>query len=298
MEGRTDTEVNLPEVKPKGKEDMTGQKPAEVADRLAAIVEVKREEVAALSDQREALREAAAAAPPTRGFEAALRVPGEVRLLAEIKNRSPSAGPIREGADPVDVAQAYVEGGAAALSVLTDERFFGGSLNALRRVRAAVSLPLLRKDFIIDPLQIHEARAAGADAILLIVRILDDAQLRDLHSEARDLGLDVLVEIHDPAELDRALAIGASLIGVNNRDLSTFRTDLALSIDVAPGIDSGVTLVAESGIRTREDVARLGAVGVDAILVGESLMRQPDLREAAAALSGIPRDGRVRSAAS
>ena len=284
-------------MKPKGKEDMTGQKRAEVADRLAAIVEVKRDEVAALDGHRERLREAASAAPPTRGFAAALRAPAEVRLLAEIKNRSPSAGAIREGADPVDVARSYEVGGAAALSVLTDERFFGGSLDALRRVRAAVSLPLLRKDFIIDPVQIWEARAAGADAILLIVRILDDAQLRALHDAALALGLDVLVEIHDPAELDRALAIGATLIGVNNRDLSTFQTDLALSFEVAPGVDAGVTLVAESGIRTRADVEQLGAVGVDAILVGESLMRQPDLEAAAAALSGVPRDGNVRATA-
>ncbi len=290
--------MNLPEAKPKGKEDVIGHESARSVDRLAAIVEVKREEVAALENDRAALREAATAAPPTRGFAAALRVPAEVRLLAEIKNRSPSAGAIREGADPVEVARAYEAGGAAALSVLTDERFFGGSLEALRRVRAAVSLPLLRKDFIIDPVQIWEARAAGADAILLIVRILDDAQLRDLHAEARALGLDALVEIHDPAELDRALAIGASLIGVNNRDLSTFRTDLALSLEVSPSVNAGVTLVAESGIRTRDDVERLGSAGVDAILVGESLMRQTDLQGAAAALSGVSRDDRVRAAAS
>ena len=288
--------MNLPEVKPKSKEDVTGTKSRGRNDRLAPIVAVKRGEVAALYNQRERLREAARGAAPTRGFAAALRSPAEVRLLAEIKNRSPSAGVIREGADPVDVARAYESGGAAALSVLTDERFFGGSIEALRRVRDAVNLPLLRKDFIIDPVQIWEARSAGADAILLIVRILTDDQLRDLHEEARACDMDVLVEIHDPTELDRALAIGATLIGVNNRDLSTFRTDLAMSLEVAPTIESGVTLVAESGIRTKEDVQRLGAVGVDAILVGESLMRQPDLREAAAALVGQPRSDHVRSA--
>lgn len=289
--------MNLPEAKPKGKDSIGGEPSGEKTDRLAVIVDVKREEVEALHHRREALRQAALAAPPTRGFAAALRSPAEVRLLAEIKNRSPSAGPIREGADPVEVARSYEAGGAAALSVLTDEQFFGGSLQALQRVREAVALPLLRKDFIIDPVQIWEARAAGADAILLIVRILTDAQLRDLHDEARALGLDVLVEIHDPAELDRALAIGATLIGVNNRDLSTFRTDLVLSLTVAPDIDPEVTLVAESGIRTSEDVQRLGAVGVDAILVGESLMRQPDLREAAAALAGHARNGQARQAA-
>lgn len=289
--------MNVPEAKPKGKENLSTATTPETLDKLAAIVAVKRDEVAALRGREAELREAAIAAPPTRGFAAALRSPAEVRLLAEIKNRSPSAGAIREGADPVDVARAYQAGGAAALSVLTDEQFFGGSLEALRRVREVVNLPLLRKDFIIDPLQIWEARAAGADAILLIVRILTDAQLRDLHARARDLGMDVLVEIHDPAELQRALAIGASLIGVNNRDLSTFRTDLSLSLSAAPGVDPAVTLVAESGIRTREDVQRLGAAGVDAILVGESLMRQPDLQAAAAALVGHPRNGQARSAA-
>jgi indole-3-glycerol phosphate synthase len=191
------------------------------------------------------------------------------------------------------VAADYAAGGAAALSVLTDREYFDGSLAALQAVRAAVELPLLRKDFTLDPLQLWEARAAGADAVLLIVRILDDARLRELLGLAADLRLDSLVEVHDASELDRALQAGASLVGVNNRDLRTFRTDLDLTLRLAPRVPAAVTLVAESGIRTAEDVARLGAAGVDAVLVGESLMRQEDLRAAVRAIVGQPkREGR------
>jgi indole-3-glycerol phosphate synthase len=265
-----------------------------ITDRLARIVEAKREEAAGLAGEGRRLREEARSAPPTRPFAAALRDPAEVRLLAEIKRRSPSAGEIRPGANPAEIACAYVAGGAAALSVLTDEAFFGGSLSALRAVRDAVEVPLLRKDFVLDAVQVWEARAAGADAILLIVRILEDAALADLHALARELGMDVLVEVHDEGELDRALAIEPGLLGVNNRDLGTFRTDLALSLSMAKRVDPRITLVAESGIRTREDVARLGEAGVDAILVGESLMRQPDVRAAAAALTGVPRSSDAR----
>jgi len=293
-ESRRETEKNVPESKPKGKEIRMGVTGGAMRDRLAEIVETKRGEVAGLVGRAAELRREAESALPARAFAAALRVGPEVRLLAEIKRRSPSAGWIREGVDVVEVASAYVEGGAAALSVLTDAPYFGGDLEALRRVRASVDLPLLRKDFTIDPVQIWEARAAGADAVLLIVRILDDARLADLHTLARELGMDVLVEVHDEEELGRALAVGASLVGVNNRDLSTFRTDLALSVELAPGVDARVTLVAESGIRTAEDVCRLGAAGVDAILVGESLMRQTDLVSAARALAGHPRDAAVR----
>jgi indole-3-glycerol phosphate synthase len=263
-------------------------------DRLAIIVEEKKREVARLRPRAQTLLKEAETATPARPFASALRRSGEVRLLAEVKRRSPSAGEIRPGADSVDVARRYAAGGAAALSVLTDERFFGGSLDDLLHVRAAVDLPVLRKDFVIDSLQLSEARAAGADAVLLIVRILEQSQLRDLHTAARELGMDVLVEIHERSELDRALAACATLIGINNRDLSTFQTDLALSLDLAPGVDSGVTLVAESGIRSSEDVRRLGAAGVDAVLVGESLMRQPDLQAAAEALVGLPRDAEAR----
>lgn len=265
-----------------------------LTDRLATIVQAKRREVSALRGREADLRAEAEAAEPPRAFTAALRVPSEVRLLAEIKRRSPSAGLIRADVDAAEIAREYVAGGAAALSVLTDEEFFGGSLEALRGVRRVVGLPLLRKDFMIDPVQVWESRAAGADAVLLIVRILEDGLLSELHTLAREVGLAVLVEIHDERELERALRIDADLIGINNRDLSTFHTDLALSLGLSATIDPRVTLVAESGIRTPEDVQRLGACGVDAILVGESLMRQPDLRAAAAALSGHPRNPLVR----
>jgi indole-3-glycerol phosphate synthase len=259
---------------------------------LARIVETKRREVLELAGTGPELRSRAADAPPARGFAAALRTPAEVRLLAEVKRRSPSAGDIRPGADPAEVARAYHEGGAAALSVLTDREYFGGSLDALRAARAAVPLPIIRKDFVVDPLQIWEARAAGADAVLLIVRILDDARLGEFLGLAGELGLDALVEAHDAGELERARAAGATLLGVNNRDLDNFVTDLGLSFRLAPGVPAGLTLVAESGITSAADVDRLGAAGIDAILVGESLMRQPDLRAATAALVGRPRVAR------
>ena len=261
---------------------------------LQRIVDTKRGEVADLAPRRAELRARAADAPPARGFAAALRRPGEVRLLAEVKRRSPSAGEIRPGADPVEVARAYESGGAAAVSVLTDREFFGGDLDALRRVRAEVGLPAIRKDFLIDPVQLWEARAAGADAVLLIARILDDTRLAELLGLAAEGGMDALVEVHDAGELERALAAGARLVGVNNRDLGSFTTDLDLSVRLARSVPGGVTLVAESGIRTAGDVDRLGAAGVDAVLVGESLMRQDDLRAAAAALAGRPRDPAAR----
>ncbi|HEX2189708.1 MAG TPA: indole-3-glycerol phosphate synthase TrpC [Longimicrobiaceae bacterium] len=261
---------------------------------LQRIVDTKRGEVAALAPRRAELRARAADAAPARGFAAALRRPGEVRLLAEVKRRSPSAGEIRPGADPVEVARAYEAGGAAAVSVLTDREYFGGDLDALRRVRAEVGLPALRKDFLVDPVQIWEARDAGADAVLLIARILDDALLAELLGLAAESAMDALVEVHDAEELERALAAGARLVGVNNRDLGSFRTDLELSVRLAPSVPGGATLVAESGIRTAADVDRLGAAGVDAVLVGESLMRQDDLRAAAAALAGRPRDPAAR----
>jgi indole-3-glycerol phosphate synthase len=270
----------------------TSPAPPLAADILSRIVATKEVEVRALRGRAPELRARARDAAPTRGFAAALRRSDEVRLLAEIKRRSPSAGPIRPDSSPVEVAAEYHRGGAAALSVLTDRDYFDGSLQALESVRAAVDLPLLRKDFTIDPLQVLEARAAGADAVLLIVRILEDGLLADLLGLAGDLGLDALVEVHDEAELGRALAAGASLVGVNNRDLATFRTDLELTLRLSASVPALTTLVAESGIRTPEDVRRLGAVGVDAVLVGESLMRQPDLSGAARALVGHVKQGR------
>ena len=194
-----------------------------VLDRILAT---KREEVAALAPARQSLRDRVRDLPPARGFGEALRVPGEVRVLAEIKRRSPSAGPIRPDAVPSEIARDYRDGGAAALSVLTDRSYFGGSLSVLEEVRAAVELPLLRKDFIIDPVQIWEARVAGADAILLIVRALESEQLRELRGLAEEAGLHTLIEVHDPSEVEAALESGGRVVGVNNRDLATFRTGL------------------------------------------------------------------------
>jgi indole-3-glycerol phosphate synthase len=262
---------------------------------LETIVAVKREEVALLRPRREELRARAADAASPRDFAGALRDAGEVRLLAEVKRSSPSAGPIRPDADAAQVARWYEAGGAAAVSVLTDRRFFGGALEDLVGVRAAVALPVLRKDFMIDALQLFEARAAGADAILLIVRILEDSRMRELLELAHELGMSALVEAHDTDELGRALAVGARLVGVNNRDLATFRTDMELSVRLAPSVPSGVTFVAESGIRSPVDVRRLGEVGVDAILVGESLMRRPDPVGATRALVGVPKLAGARS---
>jgi indole-3-glycerol phosphate synthase len=262
---------------------------------LDRIVRTKRDEVKATVPRLAELRDMTRQADAPRGFAAALRRPAQVRLLAEVKRRSPSAGDIRPGADPVEVARAYVAGGAAALSVLTDREYFGGDLAYLRAVRGAVDIPVIRKDFLIDPVQVWEARAAGADAVLLIARILEQPLLVELHGLARELGMDVLVEAHTEAELDRALDAGATLVGVNNRDLDTFVTDLELSLRLAPRVPAGITYVAESGIRTAADVDRLGAAGVDAILVGESLMRQADLRAAAAALAGRPRSPEMRA---
>jgi indole-3-glycerol phosphate synthase len=274
---------------PKHKHGSPTSAQASTGGILDRIVASKRREVEEIAPRAAELRARAADADPARPFAAALRQPAEVRLLAEVKRRSPSAGPIRPGADPADVARAYAAGGAAALSVLTDGPFFGGDLEALRLVRRRVGLPVLRKDFVIDPVQLWEARAAGADAVLLIVRILEPPLLQELLGLSSELGMDALVEVHDRAELERALRADATLIGVNNRDLDSFRTDLTLSLELAREVPPSVTLVAESGIRTGEDVVRLGAAGVDAVLVGESLMRQEDLSAAAAALVGHPK---------
>jgi indole-3-glycerol phosphate synthase len=270
----------------------TGSLPAEGV--LGAIVARKRAEVAALRSRSSELRAQASDADPPRAFAGSLRREGEVRLLAEVKRRSPSAGWIAEGADAVAVALGYEAAGAGALSVLTDADGFGGSLDDLRAVRSAVRIPVLRKDFVVDPLQVWEARASGADAVLLILRILEDGIYGELAGLAAELGMSVLCEAHGEVEADRGLALGATLLGINNRDLDTFRTDLELSIRVAPRIRSDVTLVAESGIRTPADVDRLGEAGVDAILVGESLMRTADPGGAAAALVARPRSAGVR----
>jgi indole-3-glycerol phosphate synthase len=204
-----------------------------------------------------------------------------------VKRASPSAGPIAPGIDVVAVARAYEAAGAAACSILTDRRFFDGELGFLAAARAAVKIPLLRKDFVIDAYQVAEARAAGADAILLIVAALDDVELGELSAAAADFGMDALVEVHDEAEAERAVGAGATLIGVNHRDLRTFTMDLGLTGRLAPQLPAGTVLVAESGIRTPADVAGLAAAGAHAILVGETLMRARDLGVELAAL----RDG-------
>lgn len=228
----------------------------------------------------------AAGAP--RGFGAALARPAgaPVRVIAEIKRASPSAGPIRAGADPAAIAREYADAGATCLSVLTDERYFDGHLSFLGRAREAVELPLLRKDFVIDPYQLVEARVAGADAALLIVAALEQPLLRELLAATAELGLDALVEIHSEAEAERALEAGARLIGVNHRNLATFEIDMALTERLRPHVPAGTVLVGESGIRTSEDVARLAAAGADAILVGESLMRAPSPGQALRELRG------------
>lgn len=211
-----------------------------------------------------------------RDFKAALQRP-TVALIAEVKKASPSKGLLVKDFNPVRIARTYEENGAAAISVLTDEKFFQGSLDDLRAVRAAVRLPVLRKDFIIDAHQVYEARATGADATLLIAMALEDAQLRDLHSLITELGMAALVEVHNEAELERALAVGATLIGVNNRDLRTFQEDLNTTARVAALVPDDVILVAESAIRSVNDVQRMGSYGAQAVLIGEGLVKAKDM---------------------
>jgi indole-3-glycerol phosphate synthase len=222
-------------------------------------------------------RRAEEATAPLRDFAAAIASGPEPRVIAEVKRRSPSRGEIRPDFDAVACAVGYAEGGAAAISVLTDESYFGGHLDYLLAVRRAVGVPVLRKDFVIDAYQVDEARVAGADAVLLIAAALTPDALRTLRARAEALGLCALVEVHDEAELDVAIASGARVIGINNRDLRTFETDLAVTERLAPRVPEGVVVVAESGIFTRDDMARLSASGADAFLVGESLMREADV---------------------
>ena len=255
---------------------------------LEKIVATKKKEVALAKEKvaQDELREKADLDRPTRDFAQALQVPNSIGLIAEVKKASPSAGVIREDFDPVQIANIYQNHGASCLSVLTDEQYFQGSLDYLRQVRANVDLPVLRKDFIIDSYQLWEAREAGADAVLLIAECLDDCNLRKLHNEAIDLGMTPLVELYDPNNLPRVLEAGATLIGVNNRNLHTFEVDLEHTIRMRKEIPEDCTLVGESGIRSREDVLKLQSAGVDAILVGESLMRQQDIGAAVDALLG------------
>lgn len=260
---------------------------------LDRILETKRSEVAALKADRALFQDMVARCndlPPTRGFAAALTASetgGAARLIAEVKKASPSKGVIRADFDPVAIARAYHAGGASCLSVLTDETYFQGSLSFLSAIREAVPLPLLRKDFLIDPLQVYEARIAGADAVLLIVAALPSpARLAEMRHVAELLGMDALVEVHNAEELEMAAASGATLIGVNNRDLRTFEVRLETTLDLLPYFPPHAVAVAESGIFTREDVRRLHAAGARAVLVGESLMRADDITGATRALLG------------
>jgi indole-3-glycerol phosphate synthase len=244
---------------------------------LDRILERKRVEVAEL---RRTTGEAELAArvrdaAPTRGFARAVRDGARPRVIAEFKRASPSKGEIRPGADPAQIARVYADAGAAALSVLTDRDFFRGCLDDLEKARGACGLPVLRKDFTIDPLQVLEARAAGADAVLLIVAALSDADLRDLLACAREVGLDALVEVHTADELARALAVGAELVGINNRDLHSFKTDVSVTRALLPAA-RGRTVISESGLDSAGVVAALESEGVHAFLIGEALMREPD----------------------
>ncbi|HEY8290661.1 MAG TPA: indole-3-glycerol phosphate synthase TrpC [Acetobacteraceae bacterium] len=261
-------------------------------DVLARICEDTRAEVASRKSERsiEALRQAIATLPDgPRGFGQALKnasSEGRYGLIAEIKKASPSGGLIRPDFDPAALARAYQAGGATCLSVLTNERHFQGSTAHLKAARAAVDLPVLRKDFILDSWQVYESRVMGADCILLIMAALSNAQARELEAVARGLDLDVLVEVHDREELERALGLETSLIGINNRNLKTLKTDLAVTEELAPLVPPDRFLVAESGIRNTADLRRLSAVGPHSYLVGESLMRQADVTAATRALLG------------
>ncbi len=255
---------------------------------LDEIVRSKRDEVARAQREKplDKLFAEAMAAPSVRDFRMALAEPGPIRLIAEIKKASPSADVIRTDFDPVRIARTYEAHGAACLSVLTDAPFFQGRLEYLTLVRASVQLPVLRKDFLINDYQVVEARSAGADAVLLIAEILDDDTLRRLLEQAQQLGMAALVEFHDARNLPRVLASGADLIGINNRDLRRFSTDIEHTLRLRDQIPREVMLVSESGIVTRRDVERLEAAGISAILVGEALMRTVDIGSALDELLG------------
>ena len=258
-------------------------------DILSRIVATKEEEVRALLPREAEFRARLSDAPAPRDLAGALRRQGEVAVMAEVKRRSPGAGAIRPELNPAELASAYEGAGASAVSVLTDGEYFGGSIQELEAVRVAVMIPVFRKDFIIHPVQLLEARAAGADGILLIVRILTDEALGSLHAHARELGLTTLVEVHHGDELRRALAAGAGLIGINNRNLKTFTTSLEVTLGLLGEIPEGVTVVSESGIRTAEEVDLLGSAGVHGVLVGETFLKAPDPAVAVAALVGRKR---------
>lgn len=248
-----------------------------MSDKLAEIIATKRLEVEALLPRAAHLRAAALQRNDFRGFRSALdRGPAQLGVIAEVKKASPSVGLIDPSFDPIRQAKRYLDGGASCLSILTDEKYFQGSLSYLAKISEFSDAPLLRKDFTIHPVQIHEAIIAGADAILLIVAALDDDNLKRLFHEAKDFQLDVLVEVHDLPEMERALELGADLIGINNRNLKTFEIDLATTEALADEVPENVLLVSESGIKTIEDAQRALDAGANAVLIGESLMRAND----------------------
>ncbi|MBC8103097.1 MAG: indole-3-glycerol phosphate synthase TrpC [Cytophagales bacterium] len=265
---------------------------------LGTILATKQQEVAALLSRttRADLFAGCADMPPPRGFREALRHPGhQVHLIAEVKKASPSKGVIRDDFDPVQIARAYEAGGASCLSILTDETYFQGRLDYLSAIRHAVTLPLLRKDFLIDPAQVYEARIAGADAVLLIVAALSSpARLAEMQKVAESVGLDVLVEVHDAHELAIATAAGATLIGVNNRNLHSFEVRLETAEELIPAFPAGSIAVAESGIFTAGDTRRMARAGAQAILVGESLMREDDVAAATRRLLATNADFEAR----
>ena len=262
-----------------------------MSDILDKIVAVKRQEVAAASKRKSLalVRADAESRVLTRDFVGALKAKiaaGRPAVIAEIKKASPSKGVLREDFIPADIAQSYAEHGAACLSVLTDVQFFQGEVDYLKQARASCQLPVLRKDFMVEPYQIYESRVMGADCILLIAACLDDAQMKDLEVVARSLDMAVLVEVHDGGELERALKLKTPLIGINNRNLKTFEVTLNTTLGLMAQVPADRLLVTESGILTRDDVLRMGAAGINAFLVGEAFMRAPDPGEALAALFG------------
>ncbi len=260
-----------------------------MSDILDKIVAVKREEIAAALVRKplNVMRADAESRVLTRDFEGALRAKitaGQAAVIAEIKKASPSKGVLRADFIPADIAQSYAEHGAACLSVLTDKQFFQGSVDFLKQARASCDLPVLRKDFMVDPYQIYEARAMGADAILLIAACLDDTQMADMEAVAHRLDMAVLVEVHDRAELDRALKLKTRLVGINNRNLKTFEVSLQTTLDLLPHVPADRLLVTESGILSSDDVKRMREARVNAFLVGEAFMRADEPGEALAKL--------------
>ncbi len=289
---RTTIPENGPKRNPHVVPEPSPQTPQVSVNYLSRILDRKLEEIARLRKRSGELEASAAAAPSARSWVSALRRPGEVALIAELKRRAPSAGELRPEMDPASLARSYESAGAAALSVLTDLDF-AGQLSDMEEARSAVSLPTLRKDFILDPLQVLESRAAGADAVLLIVAALSNDQLAELLSATSGLGMGSLVEVHDEHELERALAVDAVVIGINNRDLTTFETRREVSHRLAPSVPGDRVLVAESGIESAEQVSELGDAGVDAVLVGTALVTEAEPEELARALASQTKRARL-----